>query len=155
MKIIISLICLILVSILPTYVKAVSENELVQMQEETNRILESIEEQRLDEEGTSAFVYTFFITVAIAMVFEVFVRSYRKELCDKKEAEGDTKDIRKKLLITYVIHLLTIGITLLICTYVLKFTQMYTWFLILITVYIVEIAPLFSIRFKKKKRRNK
>lgn len=128
-----------------------TESELIQMQEETNKIIESIEAQKLDEGAINAFIYAIFIVVAISMILEIFVRSYKEQIRNKKDANEPVKNIRIKLLIIYGIHIAALIILWLVCTYALKFTGIYTWFLIAITVYIVEIAPLFTIRFKKKK----
>lgn len=147
----ISILFLILMLIIPSFVMA-TEADIIRMQEETNRIIESIESQKLSEEANNAFIYAIFIVVAVSMIFENFVRKYKDDIKNKKENEESAKDIRIKLMITYLIHMLLIAILWVICTYVLKITGIYIWFLIIITVYVVEISPLFTIKLKKKKK---
>lgn len=148
----IGILCFLILLILPSIVMATSENELLKLQEETNQIMQSIQEQKLDESGINAFIYAIFIVVAISMIFEFFVRGYREEVRRRKQEEIPAKEIRIKLLIVYIIHLFVIGALWLICNYALKFTGIYIWFLIAITVYIVEISPLFTIHFRKRKK---
>ena len=132
-----------------------SQNELIQMQEETNRIVESIESQRLDAQSTASFIYALFAVVAISMIFENFVRGYREEKRNKKQAGESVKDIRVKLLATYGIHIVVIIILWAVCKFLLNLTIPYIGFLIAITVYIVEIGPLFAIHLKFKKDKEK
>lgn len=148
----ISIVCFMLLLILPNIVMATNENELIQMQEETNRIIESIESQKLEGSAINSFIYAIFIVVGISMIFEFFVRGYREEIRKKKEEGESAKEIRIKLLITYGIHILAVVIMWLICAFALKLTGIYIWFLGAITVYIVEISPLFTIHFRKKKK---
>ncbi len=63
-----------------------SEQQAIQMQEEANRIVESIESQRLDKPHSISFVYALFVVVGISMVFENFVRGYKEQKRKKKEA---------------------------------------------------------------------
>lgn len=147
----ISLLCLILL-LVPTFTFATSEKQLIQMQEETNRIIESIESQKLDPKTTNSFIYAMLAIVAISMIFEFFVRGYKDEIRNKKEQKESTKKIRIKLWITYGIHVLFTIIACLICRYALNITGIYVWFLAIVTIYIVEIAPLFTIHFRKKKK---
>lgn len=127
-----------------------NQNELIQMQEETNRIIESIESQRLDTNATGTFIYCLFIIVAVSMIFEYFVRAFKEDIRNKKQEGKSPNDIRVKLLITYGIHIASIIILWIVSLNLLNFTSIYTWFLVIITVYIVEIAPLFTIHLKKK-----
>lgn len=128
-----------------------SEIQAIQMQQETNKIISDIESQKLDSSGTAVFIYALFAIVAISMVFENFVRNYRKLKHDKKKEGEPVTEYRKKLLITYGIHIVVIILFYIICRFLLKLTTPYIGFLIAITVYIVEISPLFAvyIRFKK------
>lgn len=122
-----------------------SEQQAIQMQEEASKMIESIESQKLDQAHTISFVYALFVIVGISMVFENFVRSYREEKRKKKEAGEQVGEVRKKLLITYGIHILLIALMWLICSLLLNITSPYIWFLTAVTVYIVEIGPLFTI----------
>ena len=133
-----------------------SEEKLIEMQEETNKLVESIESQKLDENAVQSFIYTLFIIVAISMIFEYFVKKYREEKRKKKKAGEPLKETRGKLLIIYGVHILTLLLTWIICEDVLKFTNIYTVVLIAIPVYIVEIAPLFvwHLNLNKKEEKN-
>lgn len=122
-----------------------SEEQLIEMQEETNRIVESIESQKLKGNEASSFVYALFVIVAISMIFEYFVKKYREEKRNKKKAGESLREVRGKLLITYGIHLFTLLITWIVCYNVLGIPNVYTGFLVAIAVYIVEIAPLFTL----------
>lgn len=148
----IGILFLIILFLIPNSIFATSENELLQMQEEANEIIEEIESQKLEESAVNTFVYLIFIVVAVSMLFEFFVRGYREELKRIKENGEPTKEIRIKLLIIYCIHIVAIVILWLINNYLLNITGIYAWFLIAITLYIVEIAPLFTIRIKKRKK---
>ena len=128
-----------------------SEEQAAQMQEEANKIIESIESQKLDQSHSISFVYSLFIIVGISMIFENFVRSYKEEKRKKKELGEPLGDIRKKLLIVYGIHILVISLMWLICGLLLKITSPYIWFLTIVTVYIVEIGPMFTLHLKMKK----
>lgn len=131
-----------------------SEQQAIMMQEETNRIVQDIESQKLDNDGTMAFIYALFVIVAISMVFESFVRSYRRQKHDKKKAGEPVKECRKKLLITYLIHIVVVLLFGVICNFLLKLTPPFTGFLIAVSIYIVEIAPLFAIYINFKKEEN-
>lgn len=146
----ISILFLIVLLLIPNFIFATSENQLLQMQEEANEIIGEIESQKLEESAVNTFVYLIFIVVAVSMVFEFFVRGYKNEIKRRKENEESTKEVRIKLLITYCIHIVAIAILWLINNYLLNITGIYGWFLIAITIYIVEIAPLFAIDIKKK-----
>lgn len=123
-------------------------NEAEQMQEEANKILTSIESQVLDEKGNTVFVYTLFILIGISMVFEYFVRTYKEQIRTRKDNNEEYKDIRKKLWIVYGTHIVFTIIFSLIVKFVIHLTDIYVYFLILGTIYVVEIAPLFTIHFK-------
>ncbi len=129
-----------------------SENELLQMQEETNRIVSEIQSQKLDEAGATRFIYALFILCGISMIFESFVRSYRAKKKEKKRAGEKTGDLTKKLLIVYGVHLLFVVLFCLICAYILGITGPYLWTLCLITVFMVEISPLFALNLKLNKK---
>ena len=129
----------------------VTENQIIQMQEETNRIIESIESQKMDSNTANLFIYVLLITVAISMIFEYFVREYRKKKKEKKQNGESTNEIVTKLFITYSIHIITLVILWLICLYLMKFTILYVCCLIAISIYIVGISPLFTFYFKSKK----
>ena len=58
--------------------------------------------------------------------------------------------LNKKLFITYIVHVVAIILFWIISRYLLKLTSPYIWLLIIITVYIVEVAPIFTIHLKKK-----
>ena len=122
-----------------------SEAQLLEMQEETNKIVESLESQKLEGSVAASFIYALFVIVAISMIFEYFVKKYRKEKRDKKKAGEPLREIRGKLLITYGVHIFVLLITWIICSDVLQITDVYSGFLIVVAVYIVEIAPLFTI----------
>ena len=126
------------------------QNEIIQMQEE---IIESIQSQKLDGPGAERFIYSLFIVCGISMIFENFIKSYRAKKKEKKRAGESTKELTKKIFIVYLIHLLFIALTCLICAYLVKITGPYIWTLCLISVSMVEIAPLFTIdlNFKRKK----
>lgn len=132
-----------------------TQSQLIQMQEEANRIVESIESQKLDANSATAFIYTLFIIVGISMIFENFVRSYREQKREKKNKEEPIKELRIKLLITYVIHLAFIIVLWLVCQNLIKLTSPYIWFLTAVTLYMVEIGPLFTIHFKKRTKAEK
>ena len=133
-----------------------SEIQTIQMQQETNKIISDIESQKLDSSGTAAFIYALFAIVAISMAFENFVRNYRKQKHDKKKAGEPIGEYRKKLLIAYGIHIVVVLLFWVICKFALKLTTPYIGFLIALTVYIVEISPLFAIyiKFKKEEEKN-
>ena len=146
----ICLLCLLLL-LIPQYVFAMAENQLMQIQEETNRIVQSIESQKIDGQTANSFVYALLAIVAISMIFELFVRNYKREIYEKKDIKEPTKQIRIKLWITYGIHLTILTIFCMICRYLFNITNIYVWFLVVVSIYIVEIAPLFTIHFRKKR----
>lgn len=129
--------------------------EELQMQVQTNEILNSIESQALDKEANNRLVYTLFVVVGISMVFEYLVKNYKTEIRKRKEDDKEYKDIRKKLWIVYGIHIAFMLILALISKYALAFTDIYVFFLIIVTFYVVEFAPLFSFSFRKKKKEEK
>ena len=134
----------------------VNPEQMLEMKEEANKIKDTLETQKLDHDGINTFAYALFIIVAISMVFEFFVKSYREEKRNRKLAGKPNNDIKGKLLITYGVHVIVTVIIWLICENLLKLTGVYTGFLIAITIYIVEIAPLFTIHLNlKKKEENK
>ena len=128
-----------------------TEAQAIQMQEETNRIVNEIESQKLDNQEISTFIYAFFIVVAISMVFEGFVKSYRESIHDKKKENKTVSTERKKLLIIYFAHILLTIIMWAICKFAIGLPTPYLGFLIGVTVYMVEIAPLFTVYIKLKK----
>ena len=130
-------------------------NESEQMQEEANRILTSIESQVLDEKGNTTFVYTLFILIGISIIFEYFVRTYKEQIRTRKDNNEEYKSIRKKLWIVYGIHIIFTVIFSLIAKYAVHLTDIYVYFLALGTVYVVEIAPLFTLHFKFLDRKGK
>lgn len=129
--------------------------EELEMQSQTNAILNSIESQVLDKEGNTRFVYALFAVVGISMIFEYLVRNYKTEIRKRKEEKEDYKEVRKKLWIVYGIHVAFMVILALIVKYALALTDIYVFFLIIVTFYVVEFAPLFSFSFWRKKRGKK
>lgn len=129
--------------------------EELEMQSQTNAMLNSIESQVLDKEGNTRFVYALFVVVGISMIFEYLVRNYKTEIRKRKEEKEDYKELRKKLWIVYGIHVAFMIVLALIVKYALALTDIYVFFLIIVTFYVVEFAPLFSFSFWRKKRGKK
>ncbi len=128
-----------------------SQEQAIQLQEEANKIVQEIESQKLDDNGVQVFIWALFAIVAISMIFESFVKGYKEIIYDKKKAKESRKEPRKKLLITYGIHILFLVISWVICTFALKLTTPYVFFLLLVSFFMVEIAPLFTIHIRLKK----
>ena len=132
-----------------------SESQTIQMQEEANKLMSEIESQKLDSNGVASFIYCLFIIVAISMIFESFVRNYKESKRQKRKSEEPTEEFTKKLWITYGIHLVVLILTYLICTYLVGLTTPYTIFLLSISIYIVEIAPKFTLHLDFVKKEEK
>ena len=130
-------------------------DEVEQMQQQTNQMINSIEMQVLDKEANNRFVYAMFIVVGISMIFEYFVKNYKYEIRNKKEEGNEYKDVRKKLWIVYGIHFIFMLILGFVLKNILAFTDIYVIFLLVVTFYIVEFAPLFNFSFWKKKKEEK
>ena len=125
------------------------------MPENTNDMINSMEGQLLGQEANNRFIYALFVVVGISMIFEYFVRNYKAEIRKRKEEETDYKEIRKKLWIVYGIHVFFMLILSIVVKYALALTNIYVFFLIFVTFYIVEFAPLFSFSFWRKKKGEK
>ncbi len=132
-----------------------SESQAIQMQEEANKIMSEIESQKLDSNGVASFIYSFFIIIAISMIFEGFVRSYKESKWKKKKNEEPTEEFTKKLWIVYGIHLIALILMYVICTYLVGITTPYVIFLLCVSIYIVEIAPKFTLHFNFDKKEEK
>ncbi len=139
--------------LISTPVFASNENEIIYMQEEVNKLIENIESQRLDQNTINSFIYSMFVIIAISMIFENFVRSYREKIRIAKKEKLPIKEAYIKLLITYAVHIAITVILSIICYYALNITKIYIWFLVLVTICIVEISPLFTINFLKKNKK--
>ena len=128
-----------------------SEAQAIQMQEETNRIIQEIESQKLSNDVANTFIYALFVIVAISMIFEEVVKSFKQKIHEKKkQGEKDTTS-KKRLWITYLIHIPVLVLIWVICKYALGFTDPYVGFLIFVSIFMVEIAPLFTIYINFKK----
>lgn len=132
-------------------------NEIINSEEarQTNEILNSLEQQVQDREDNGKFVYAVFIVVGLSMIFEYFVRNYKTEIQRRKEEEKEYKDIRKKLYLTYALHLVFMIALGLIVKFMVGLADVYTVFLLMVTFYIVEFAPLFNFHFRKHKKEEK
>ena len=149
MKKVVSLLIILAIIFTSTTIYASNvTSEAEQMQEEANEMLTSIESQVLDEEGNTAFIYALFILIGISMIFEYFVRNYREEIRTRKDNNKEYKNIRKKLWIVYGIHIIFAIIFAFVVKFIVHLTDIYVYFLLLGTVYVVEIAPLFTFHFK-------
>ena len=131
------------------------KTEISRMEEQSRQIIEFIKSQKLDENQTASYIYTFFAVVAISMIFECIVRSLREQEQEKKMSGEPTKECVKKLLITYLVHVVMIIVVWFICQNLLKFPPIFIWFLILITVCFVEIFPLYTRTRKNKNKKQK
>ena len=128
-----------------------SETQAIQMQEETNRIVQEIESQKLDNDAAASFIYALFAVVAISMVIESFVKNYKDKIYEKKRAGQKYSAERKKLWITYLIHIPVLLLIWCICSFLLNISSPYVGFLIIVSIFMVEIAPLFTIHLNFKK----
>ena len=126
------------------------ENEFLY---KTNEIAKDIDSQTQTVEGNSKLINTLFVVVGISMVFEYFVRKYRIEIKEFKENSKDYKPTRKKLLITYGIHIIFTFILALVVRFALNMSEVFMWGFVFITVYVVEIETLFNFTFKNKKKK--
>lgn len=144
-------ILIIMVMLIISCTNVFATNEEIQMQEQTNKILNDIKSQTMDSNGNIKFVYALFIVVGISMIFEYFVKEYRYEIRENK----DCKKTKKKLWITYGIHAIFMIILTLVLKFIVKLTDVYVIFLVIATFYVVEFAPLFSFTFRKKKKEEK
>ena len=137
--------------LIPNFAHATNVNMLEeQYRQEANKILSVIEEQKKDTNMTNNLILSLFITVVISMVFENFVKIFKYDIKEKNENEEETKDIRKKLWITYGIHFLVLVIMLVIFKYIVKFNDMYVYLLLIISICNVEIGPFLQIRMGRK-----
>ncbi len=127
----------------------VSNEQFQAMEEETRQIVENIQSQKLDEKGLNVFIYAIFIVIIISMIFESLVKSNREKLREVKDNKEIANPIKKKLLIIYSAHLATIAVLWFIYSIFAKLPGIYIWFLIVVTVYIVDIAPLFTWHLRK------
>jgi len=125
------------------------------MPENTNEILNTIGQQEITGEALNGFVYALFIVVGISMVFEYFVRNYKTEIRKRKEEEKDYKYVRRRLWLVYGIHFVFMVILGLITKFAMQLTDIYVIFLLIVTFYVVEFAPLFNFTFWKKKKEEK
>ena len=87
------------------------------------------------------------------MIFENIVKTFKYTIKEKNQKEEETKELKKKLWITYGIHGIILLIFFLVCKFALKVIDLYNLFFVLISVCMVEIGPFLQIRMKKKNRR--
>ena len=123
--------------LISTPVFASNENEIIYMQEEGNKLIENIESQRLDQNTINSFIQSMFVIIAISMIFENFVRSYREKIRIAKKEKLAIKEAYIKLLITQAVHIAITVILSRICYCGLNITKIYISFLVLVTICIV------------------
>ncbi len=148
-KNILLIICILI--LIPNAAHATNVNMLEeQYRQEANKILSVIEEQKNDVNMTNNLIIALFVTVIISMIFEYFVKFFKYDIKEKNEKEEETKHVRKKLWITYGIHIFALLIMYLIYKYIVKLSDMYTFLLLIISICNVEISPFLQIRMGKK-----
>ena len=124
-----------------------------QLQQETNEIMGILEEQKNNQQATNSLIIELFTAVIISMIFENIVKTFKYTIKEKNQKEEETKELKKKLWITYGIHGIILLIFFLVCKFALKVIDLYNLFFVLISVCMVEIGPFLQIRMKKKNRR--
>ena len=139
-----------------TNLNVTAEEQRVEIESKMNEITESMQG---GESNSNAYIYMVISTVAISMVFEYFVKKYKFQIREKKfNGEKPTKQ-RKQLYAILGIHIVVMIILLIICKFALKLNDIFTGFIIFITIYIVWIGTtkiLFrNSEFKKKEERGK
>lgn len=145
LKSILLIICILV--LIPNFVHATNVNMLEkQYMQEANKILSVIEEQKNDTQMNNKFIVALFITVIISMIFENFVKYFKYDIKEKNENEEETRDVRKKLWLTYGIHFLGLFIMFIVCKYIVKLSDMYIYVLLIISICNVEIGPFLQIR---------
>ena len=150
-KSILLIICILV--LIPNFAHATNVNMLEeQYRQEANKILSVIEEQKKDTQMNNKFIVALISIVIISMIFENFVKYFKYDIKEKNENEEETIDIRKKLWITYGIHFLGLFIIFIVCKYIVKFSDMYTYVLLIISICNVEIGPFLQIRMGKNKK---
>lgn len=140
---------------IPYHAQAVDANILEsQLQQETNEIINMLEEQKSNPQAINSLIVGLFVVVIISMIFENIVRGFKYAIKEKNQNDENTTELRKKLWITYGVHIVIILILFLICKYIVKMLDLYNMFFILVSVCMVEVGPFLQIRMKKKKRRD-
>lgn len=124
-----------------------------QLQQETNEIMNIIEEQKSNPEAINSLIIGLFVIIIISMIFESIVKGFKYAIKEKNQKDENTTELRKKLWITYGIHIVVILIIFFICKYAVKIIDLYNFFFILVSICMVEIGPFLQIRMKKKNRR--
>ena len=153
-KIIIIYFVIIAFLIIPHHVQATNTNMIQeQLQQETNEIMGILEEQKNNQQATNSLIIELFTVVIISMIFENIVKTFKYTIKEKNQKEEETKELKKKLWITYGIHGIILLIFFLVCKFALKVIDLYNLFFVLISVCMVEIGPFLQIRMKKKNRR--
>lgn len=153
-KIIIIYFVIIVFLIIPHHVQATNTNMIQeQLQQETNEIMGILEEQKNNQQATNSLIIELFTAVIISMIFENIVKTFKYTIKEKNQKEEETKELKKKLWITYGIHGIILLIFFLVCKFALKVIDLYNLFFVLISVCMVEIGPFLQIRMKKKNRR--
>ena len=147
------ILCMAIV-VIPCYTQATDLNVLEdQFQQEANRIMSTINEQKNNPESVNILIVGLFITVIISMIFESFVRGFKYKIKEKRQQDEDVTPLRKRLWITYGVHGIVILIIFFISKYVIKIIDLYNIFFIIVSVCMVEIAPFLQIRMRKRNRR--
>ena len=149
------LVLLFTILVIPHYVQATDTNMLEeQLKQETNEIISILEEQKNNPHVINSLIMGLFGVVIISMIFEGIVKNFKYEIKEKNKNNENTTELKKKLWITYGIHIVSILILFVVCKYIVKILDLYNIFFILISVCMVEIGPFLQIRMKKKNRRD-
>ena len=149
------LILFFTILVIPHHVQATDTNIIEeQLKQETNEIISILEEQKNNPQAMNSLIMGLFIVVIISMIFEGIVKNFKYAIKEKNKNDEDTAELKKKLWITYGIHIVSILILFVVCKYAVKMLDLYNMFFILISVCMVEIGPFLQIRMKKKNRRD-